>query len=299
MFWRLRWQISAREARTIFRISEYLRLPHVHDEGGERTSIVWTHHAATMQGLTMIDFFDFCSEMLCIADQRGYFTRLNSAWQLTLGWSLEELSSSPYIDFVHPDDVAATLREVGLLQSGDHETVHFHNRYRCKDGSYKWLAWRAKLALAQQILATARDVTDQRRAEQNFQAIFEQAPVGIAVSDSRTGKFRQLNPRFASILDRSREELLQLDFQAVTHPEDMRKGIDGQKLLLNGEIRHFRMEKRYLRPDGSVVWADLVVAPLCEEGESPTLNLAIIHDVTEIKRAEEERQCARPSWRPC
>ena len=91
----------------------------------------------------MIDFFEFINDMLCVADKRGYFTRVNKAWTKTLGWSTEELTGRPYIDFVHPDDLQATLREAQLLQSGNHETVAFENRYRCTDGSYRWLSWRA------------------------------------------------------------------------------------------------------------------------------------------------------------
>lgn len=59
----------------------------------------------------MFDFFEFSNEMLCVADNRGYLTRVNQAWTKTLGWSAEELTSRPYIDFVHPEDLAATVRE--------------------------------------------------------------------------------------------------------------------------------------------------------------------------------------------
>ena len=56
----------------------------------------------------MIDFFEYSTEMLCVADKRGYFTRLNQAWTKTLGWSIDELMSRPYLDFIHPDDLEAT-----------------------------------------------------------------------------------------------------------------------------------------------------------------------------------------------
>ena len=59
----------------------------------------------------MIDFFEFSNEMLCVANDRGYFTRVNQAWTKALGWSVDELTSRPYIDFIHPDDLEATIRE--------------------------------------------------------------------------------------------------------------------------------------------------------------------------------------------
>lgn len=87
-------------------------------------------------------FFDMSLDMMCIADTDGYFKRLNTAWTRELGWSREELLSRPFVSFVHPDDVDKTIAEVGRLAEGM-PTIRFENRYLCKDGSYKVLAWRS------------------------------------------------------------------------------------------------------------------------------------------------------------
>lgn len=114
----------------------------------------------------MIDFFEFSNEMLCIANQQGYFTRVNSAWTKTLGWTAETLTTKPYIEFVHPDDLAATLREAELLRSENHETVSFENRYRCLDGTYRWLAWKCAVVRgSNQLVCAARDITERHVAE--------------------------------------------------------------------------------------------------------------------------------------
>ena len=111
-------------------------------------------------------FFANTVGMLCIAGFDGYFKRLNPAWQTTLGWTVEELQRRPFIEFVHPDDHAATLSEVNKLARGG-RTIFFENRYRCKDGSYKWLQWNANsLRARRQIYAIASDVT-QRKALEN------------------------------------------------------------------------------------------------------------------------------------
>jgi PAS domain S-box-containing protein len=107
-------------------------------------------------------------DMLCLASVDGYFKVLNKAWSETLGYSDEELLSRPFLDLVHPDDRAATLAEVSNISDGS-PAVQFRNRYRCKDGSYKWLAWRAAAATADgTIYARARDVTTDIAAESDL-----------------------------------------------------------------------------------------------------------------------------------
>ena len=108
-------------------------------------------------------FFSLSIDLLCIAGTDGRFRRVNPAWQEVLGWSPEELTSMPYIDLVHPDDRATTAVEAAGLAAGG-TTVRFENRYRAKDGSYRWLSWKSasagELGL---IYAAARDVTDEKR----------------------------------------------------------------------------------------------------------------------------------------
>lgn len=106
--------------------------------------------------------------MLCIAGSDGYFKRLGPAWTTTLGWSLEELESRPFLEFVHPDDHAATLAEMERLTAGG-RTMRFENRYRCRDGSYKWLQWNAnRLCPRALVFAIARDVTSDRGLEKEI-----------------------------------------------------------------------------------------------------------------------------------
>lgn len=118
-------------------------------------------------------FFALSLDLLCIAGFDGYFKRLNPAWTTRLGWTLEELEARPFLDFVHPDDRAATQLEVGKLAEGA-ETALFENRYRHSDGSYRWLQWNARQAPGvQQIYASARDVTRQKRLEREVLEILD------------------------------------------------------------------------------------------------------------------------------
>jgi PAS domain S-box-containing protein len=110
-------------------------------------------------------FFDLSVDMLCIAGQDGYFKRLNPVWTQTLGFTQEELMARPYMDFVHPNDQPATAAEKEKLIRGA-KVTHFKNRYRCRDGSYRWLEWAATPAESGELIhAVARDVTQEVDAD--------------------------------------------------------------------------------------------------------------------------------------
>ncbi len=116
-------------------------------------------------------FFTLSLDMLCIAGFDGRFKRLNPAWSRALGFSEEELQTQPYLGFVHPDDRERTAAEAERLTQGLH-TVSFENRYRCRDGSYRWLLWTAAPLVGKELIyAAARDVTAQKEAEQRIQRI--------------------------------------------------------------------------------------------------------------------------------
>ena len=104
----------------------------------------------------------FSLVLLCIAGLDGYFRRLNPAWEKTLGYTAEELTSRPYVEFVHPDDLQPTTREAEQVAGGE-SSVTFENRYRCKDGFYKLLKWRAAPARDDKLYAVAEDITTRRR----------------------------------------------------------------------------------------------------------------------------------------
>lgn len=115
-------------------------------------------------------FFTLSIDMLCIAGFDGYFKRLNPAWERVLGYSIEELTARPFIDFVHPGDRAATLAETAKVAQGG-RAISFENRYRAKDGTYRWLLWNATPHEEQALIyATASDITEAKKLREEAES---------------------------------------------------------------------------------------------------------------------------------
>jgi len=112
-------------------------------------------------------FFKVTLELLCVANTDGYFLRLNPAWERILGHSRKELTAKPFFDFVHPEDLDKTRKAVSSLAS-QKKVIHFENRYRCKDGTYRRLEWTATPA-GNLIYGAARDVTEKRLAQRELE----------------------------------------------------------------------------------------------------------------------------------
>jgi PAS domain S-box-containing protein len=81
-------------------------------------------------------------DLICVAGFNGYFSDLSRSWEKTLGWSKKDLLSKPYIEFVHPEDQAATMVQSQNISTG-RQLASFENRFLCKDGNYKWFHWTA------------------------------------------------------------------------------------------------------------------------------------------------------------
>jgi len=158
-------------------------------------------------------------------------------------------------------------------------------------------------AEVRQLLAVADDsrdtllgiLEDQQQAEaalleseERFRTMFTQAPTGIALINSLTGQIEEVNPKFAQIAGRTKEEMLRIDWMQITHPDDVQEDLDNMALLNAGKITGFHMNKRYLRTDGSVVWISMTIAPSLVADRAHPHHLCMIEDITARKQAEAE-----------
>jgi PAS domain S-box-containing protein len=119
-------------------------------------------------------FFTLSLDLMCICGADGYFRRVNPAFQRILGYSEEELLAVPLIDFMHPDDRPRTVSNLRKLGRGE-TTAGSENRYRCKDGSYRWFAWNSTPAPDGTIYAIGRDITEAKRVNDELRAARELA----------------------------------------------------------------------------------------------------------------------------
>jgi PAS domain S-box-containing protein len=112
--------------------------------------------------------FNSAVTLNAIAGFDGYFKRISLPWTTLLGWTEEELKARPFIEFVHPDDVEPTLKAVQFISEGNN-LFTFENRYRCKDGSYRWLLWGSAYDLKDQVIyASAIDITERKKSEEQL-----------------------------------------------------------------------------------------------------------------------------------
>jgi diguanylate cyclase (GGDEF)-like protein/PAS domain S-box-containing protein len=129
-------------------------------------------------GVASRRWFEMSNDLLVEADLDGWFTRVNRRWEEALGWTPEELTSRPMLDFVHPEDRARTAAAARTLDSAPGELVNFENRYLAKDGSYRWLQWNSR-SDEHRKYAVARDVTERKALLDQLEA--------LATTDSLTG----------------------------------------------------------------------------------------------------------------
>ncbi len=112
-------------------------------------------------------FFSVSLDMLCISSYDGHFKKVNPAFEAVLGFSAEELCTKSYLDFIHPDDIERTIKEVEKQMLTKQQVFSFENRYRCKDGSFKWLSWKSA-PVGDFMYAAARDMTEHRLASEEL-----------------------------------------------------------------------------------------------------------------------------------
>ncbi|MDY7027217.1 MAG: PAS domain S-box protein, partial [Spirochaetota bacterium] len=233
-------------------------------------------------------YFTSSLDMLCSADTNGRLIRLNPEWETVLGYPISELEGRSFMDLVHPDDTEATLKAVERLRQQE-EVISFENRYRCRDGSYRWIEWRSK-SMGNTIYAAARDITDRKRmvmdlreSEARYRSLFYESPLGAIEFDTE-GVITECNDSFIAMNVSSRERLI--DFNLLTELQDrelsaqVRKTLDEGSGFYEGNYTSVTGNKQsYLRIFFKGIRDEEGVISSC---------LCLVEDISEQKTAENE-----------
>ena len=235
-------------------------------------------------------FFTLSIDMLATVGLDGYLKQVNPAWVPTLGWTTDELTSKPFLEFVHPDDWDKTIAEAARLESGQ-ETISFQNRYRCKDGSYRTFSWNARSdPRVQLVYATARDVTQnkeieaaRRDSETKLHAIVDSTPAIVFIKDLESN-FLMVNRRFETLFDVRAEDVIGTNNIDQLSPEEAAV-IRANDLAVFENGRAMEFEEMVRLPDGDHIFLSVKVPLLDEAGRAYAL-CAISSDITERKQTE-------------
>ncbi len=248
--------------------------------------------------------------MIFVKDARDLrFLRWNKAGEALIGYPNEALIGKTDYDFFpqsEADFYTTKDREVltgkklidipeEVIQTKSHGTRYLHTKkipILDSHGNPEYL-----LGISEDITEWKQTEERIRKGERKFRAMYEQAPTGIAILDSLSGRFTQINRTYCDIVGYSEEEMLNLTFQDITHPDDLQTDLDWGQQLISGKINSFRMEKRYFHKNGAVIWVNLICVSLWLEPTDLREHMAMVEDITYRKQGEKSLQESEERFR--
>ncbi|WP_216351288.1 adenylate/guanylate cyclase domain-containing protein [Leptolyngbya sp. 'hensonii'] len=250
-------------------------------------------------------FFDLSPDLLCIRNQDGYFQDLNQSWVRVLGWSVEELRSTPWMEFVHTNDRAETDEMEVLCQAEPslQSMVQYKNRYRCKDGSYRWLSWRLSPYQNGLSYGIAQDVSEKSwSGSQAYRAGIEEAlklrdqaiaasNAGIVIADARLPDMPLIyvNPAFERMTGYAISEVLGTNCRFLQGQDREQPEIDRLRFAIKGGEDCTVVLRNY-RKDGTLFWNELHISPIYDNSGKLTHFVGVQTDISDRKRAENALQ---------
>ncbi|HKR63473.1 MAG TPA: PAS domain S-box protein [Thermoanaerobaculia bacterium] len=231
------------------------------------------------------------TDWIWIVDAEGRHLYSNRAAERVIGYTNDEILALPsFMMLMHPDDrerADALLERATQTRGGWHGEVF---RWKSKREGWRWLEssggpfFDGHGAIAG-FFGVDRDITEREDSERRFRDTFENASVGIAHVDFE-GRWLRVNQQFAQMLGYRAEELLHRHFRELTHPDDLPMDTKRRAELIDGDVTSYSIDKRYLRQDGSAVWANLSASLGRNAAGEPEYVIAVVRDITLQKEHE-------------
>ncbi len=224
------------------------------------------------------------------------FLEVNDAAVAHYGYGRDEFLAMTIADIRPPEDIPRLKGAVGRVAEGAIDNAGVW-RHRKKDGTIilveitshatRFEGRQAEVVLVHDITARLKAEAALRESQDRFRAMFESAPIGVAQADPATGRWVAVNPRMRAITGYSGDELLEKRVPELTHPDDRARDWELFQTVVSGEAPEYRLEKRYVRKDGTVAWVNVNMIVLRDADGKPTRTVGFIEDITERKETEE------------
>jgi PAS domain S-box-containing protein len=246
--------------------------------------------------------FDFAGIGVAHADAKtGQFVRVNPKLCRLLGYSTEELLRKSFYEITHPDDRESTREKLQRVLSGENGVFDMEKRYVRKDGEVVWVTVTATLlpessGYGAVAVGFIQDISERKQLEEDrfeltreqaarWQATYDHTGIGI-VEAALGGEIFGANDKYCEITGYTRDELLGKNFQDITHPDDVATDAGLYLDLQSGKVGSYSLDKRYIRKDGTVIWAKLTVSLVRDADGKALYGVAAVEDVTQNRRAE-------------
>jgi PAS domain S-box-containing protein len=239
-------------------------------------------------------------DLMWLKDKNGVYLECNERFEQFSGITRTNLIGKTDYDFFDKELADFFRKKDKLAIKAGKSTMNEEELTFASDGHYE-LTETIKTPLYDRkgevlgVMGIGRDITTRKRSElalqeseSRFKTIFSETPMGIALIDSIDGHFFEVNTMYAQIVGRTIEQMTSINWMSITHPDDIQEDMDNMKLMNSGKTSGYQMKKRYLKPDGTIVWVNLTVTPISITKGINSKHLCMVEDITESRQAEEQ-----------
>jgi len=232
-------------------------------------------------------------DLLGVANFDGYFTSINPAWTNLLGWSEDEIKSMHVSRMRHPDDAPSAIAGRARLAQGI-SPVRMENRFRHRDGSWRWISWTMTTDDNGLIYVSGRHITSERQSaealrqsDQQFRALVAGVTDYALYMLDPSGTISSWNAGAERIKGYAAEEVIGRNFSQFYTAEDRRAGLPNRSLSIAAATGRFEAEAWRVRKDGSLFWANVIIDAIRDDSGRLVGFAKITRDITERRNNQE------------